>query len=208
MEELFGKLESPVLSHIELDFEDPTAEIWPRHAPDLYAGEPIVVAAKVRGVASGLDVRGRRGEEPWGVGFQLRGGKAQSGVARLWARRKIADLMDTMTVAKEVSEQGAARAAIVDVALRHHLVSRFTSLVAVDVTPSAPTGTTALTKPVPTELPAGWSRQHVVGSLPQGATAAELLMLLGFLALTAGLLIFWSGDESCNEKRSVFSSLQ
>ena len=208
MEELFGKLESPVLSHIELDFEDPTAEIWPKHAPDLYAGEPIVVAAKVRGGASGLDVRGRRGEEPWGVGFQLRGGKAQSGVARLWARRKIADLMDTMTVAKEVSEQGAARAAIVDVALRHHLVSRFTSLVAVDVTPSAPSGTTALTKPVPTELPAGWSRQHVVGSLPQGATAAELLMLLGFLALTAGLLIFWSGDKSCKEKRSVFSSLQ
>ena len=124
------------------------------------------------------------------------------------ARRKIADLMDTMTVAKEVSERGAARAAIVDVALRHHLVSRFTSLVAVDVTPSAPSGTTALTKPVPTELPAGWSRQHVVGSLPQGATAAELLMLLGFLALTAGLLIFWSGDKSCKEKRSVFSSSQ
>ncbi len=82
MEELFGKLESPVLSHIELDFEDKTAEIWPKHVPDLYEGEPIVVAAKVKGVASGLDVRGRRGEEPWGVGFQLRGGKTQSGVAR------------------------------------------------------------------------------------------------------------------------------
>ena len=208
MEELFGKIESPVLSHIELDFEDETAEVWPKHVPDLYAGEPIVVAAKVRGVASGLDVRGRRGEEPWGVGFQLRGGKTQSGVARLWARRKIADLMDTMTVAKEVSERHAARTGIVEVALQHHLVSRFTSLVAVDVTPSAPPGTMAMTKSVPTELPAGWSYQHVVGTLPQGATAAELLMLLGFLALTVGILIFWSGDKSCKEKQSVFSSLQ
>lgn len=206
MEELFEKIESPVLSHIELDFEDPTAEVWPRNVPDLYEGEPIVVAAKVRGAASGLDVRGRRGEEPWGVGFQLRGGQTQSGVARLWARRKIADLIDTMTVAKEVSERAAARTAIVEVALQHHLVSRFTSLVAVDVTPSAPSGTMAMTKAVPTALPAGWSYQHVVGTLPQGATAAELLMLLGFLALTAGLLIFWSGDESCKEKPSVFSS--
>ena len=207
MEELFEKLESPVLSHIELGFEDKTAEVWPRDVPDLYAGEPVVVAAKVRGFASGLDVRGRRGEEPWGIGFQLRGGKTQSGVAGLWARRKIADLMDTMTVAKEVPERDAARAGIVDVALQHHLVSRFTSLVAVDVTPSAPPGTTAMTKAVPTELPAGWSHQHVVGTLPQGATAAELLMLLGFLALVTGVLIFWSGDRSCKEKRSVFSSL-
>ena len=207
MEELFEKLESPVLSHIELGFEDKTAEVWPRDVPDLYAGEPIVVAAKVRGVASGLDVRGRRGEEPWGIGFQLRGGRTQSGVAGLWARRKIADLIDTMTVAKEVPERDAARAGIVDVALQHHLVSRFTSLVAVDVTPSAPPGTTAMTKAVPTELPAGWSHQHVVGTLPQGATAAELLMLLGFLALVTGVLIFWSGDRSCKEKRSVFSSL-
>ena len=118
--------------------------------------------------------------------------------------------MDTMTVAKEVSERDAARARIVDVALLHHLVSRFTSLVAVDVTPSAPPGTTAMTKAVPTELPACWSHQHVVGMLPQGATAVELLMLLGFLALTAGLLISWSGDRSCKEsgKRTVFSSLQ
>ena len=73
MGDLFKKLESPILSHLELRFEDENAEVWPKRVPDLYLGEPLVVAARVTR-DSGLDVRGSRGEQPWGIGFQLRGG--------------------------------------------------------------------------------------------------------------------------------------
>ena len=192
MGELFRKLESPVLSHIELDFEDDGVEVWPKRIPDLYQGEPVFVTARLRDGPSGLDVRGRRGEQPWGIGFQLRGGKTHTGVSKLWARRKIAALMDSMT---EGADRDEVRTQVVDVALQHHLVSRFTSLVAVDVTPTAPHGTpmskrmtNGMTKAVPTQLPAGWSYQHTVGTLPQGATAVQLLALLGFLLLIVGLL--------------------
>ncbi len=199
---LFRKIESPVLSHIELDFGDDRAEVWPKRVPDLYLGEPVVVTARLADVPTGLDVRGQRGEQPWGVGFQLRGGKTHSGVSKLWARRKIAALMDSMI---EGADRDEARAEVIDVALHHHLVSKFTSLVAVDVTPTAPNGS-PMTKVVPTQLPAGWSYQHTVGTLPQGGTAAQLLALLGFLLLIVGLLIHWSGDKSCKDERSVFSS--
>ena len=202
MGELFRKLESPVLSHIELDFEDDRVEVWPKRIPDLYQGEPVVVTARLPDVSGGVDVRGQRGEQPWGVGFQLRGGKTHSGVAKLWARRKIAALMDSMT---EGADRDEVRTQVIDVALQHHLVSKFTSLVAVDVTPSAPHGK-PMTKAVPTQLPAGWSYQHTVGTLPQGGSAAQLLALLAFLLLITGLLIHWSGDTSCKDERSVYSS--
>ena len=110
--------------------------------------------------------------------------------------------MDTIT---EGAERDEVRAQVVDVALAHHLVSKFTSLVAVDVTPTAPHGS-PMTKAVPTKLPAGWSYQHTVGTLPQGSTAAQVLALIGFLLLIIGLLIHWSGDKSCKDERSVFSS--
>ena len=37
-------------------------------------------------------------------------------------------------------------------------------------------------------------------------SAAEVLALLGFLVLIAGLLIHWSRDTSCKDERSVFPS--
>ena len=205
MDELFGKLESPVLSHIELGFEDANVEAWPTRVPDLYVGEPVVVVAKLPhapGRASGIDVRGRRGEEPWGVGFQLRAGRTENGISKLWARRKIAALMDSMA---DGADRDEVRTAVVDVALQHHLVSRFTSLVAVDVTPTSPTAN-PVTKAVPTELPAGWTHEQAVGTLPQGGTAAQLLAMLGFLLLIAGLLLRWSSDTSCKDERSVYRS--
>lgn len=210
MSELFRKLESPVLTHIELDFGVDGVEVWPKRAPDLYLGEPVVVAARLPrqwgDAPAGVDVRGRRGEHPWGVGFQLQGGKTHSGVSKLWARRKIAALMDSMHEGAEGDRARAeVSAEIIEVALHHHLVSKFTSLVAVDVTPTAPQGS-PMTKAVPTQLPAGWSYEQTVGALPQGGTAAQLLALLGFLLLIAGLLLHWSGDKSCKDERSVFSS--
>src|SRR6266508_616389 len=46
MTALFEKLESPVLTNVEVRFDDPAAEMWPTRVPDLYAGEPVVVTVK------------------------------------------------------------------------------------------------------------------------------------------------------------------
>jgi Ca-activated chloride channel homolog len=72
---------------------------------------------------------------------------------------------------------------VVKVALEHHLVSAYTSLVAVDVTPTGPAGgiKTAMVK---ASLPAGYE-----GSLPQTDTAATLQLLLGLLALLAAGMV-------------------
>ena len=59
----------------------------------------------------------------------------------LWARAKIDALMDA---GRRGAPEAEIRAAVLDVALTHHLVSKYTSLVAVDVTPTRPAGVAGL----------------------------------------------------------------
>jgi Ca-activated chloride channel family protein len=53
----------------------------------------------------------------------------------------------------------------VDIALKHHLVSRHTSLVAIDVTPARPDGEPLDSQALSVNLPHGWSQDAVFGSL-------------------------------------------
>ena len=60
------------------------------------------------------------------------------GLSKLWARRKIADAEVARTTRQASSEDADKR--ILALALEHQLVTRLTSLVAVDKTPSRPQG--------------------------------------------------------------------
>jgi Ca-activated chloride channel family protein len=193
MGELFRKLENPVLADLELVWPDADAEVWPARVPDLYAGEPLVVAARLGTVAGDLGVAGVRAAERWQARIPLAVGVARAGVDRLWARRKIDALMDGL--ARGVAEP-EVRAAVLEVALAHSLVSRYTSLVAVDLTPSRPAGEGLATGAVPTNLPAGWQYEKVFGTLPRGGTASRLHLLLGVVLLAAAGLIGLLGRRS------------
>ncbi len=94
MGELFAKLENPVLADIELVWPDPDAETWPARVPDLYAGEPVVVTARLATVHGDLEASGVRAHQAWRTGVKLSVGKESAGINRLWARRKIAALME------------------------------------------------------------------------------------------------------------------
>jgi Ca-activated chloride channel family protein len=98
----------------------------------------------------------------------------------LWARRKIAALMDKQ---RDHARDPAIRQAVIKTALTHHLASRYTSLVAVDVTPARPQSDGLESTAVPTNLPAGWKHDKVFGRLPGTATPARAQMLVGVLAI-------------------------
>ncbi len=185
MGELFAKLENPVLADIDLVWPDPNAETWPVRVPDLYAGEPVVVTARLGTIHGELRATGVRANAPWQVSVPLKIAKENSGINRLWARRKIAALMDEKT---RGASEASIRSRVVDVALAHHLVSKYTSLVAVDVTPTRPVDEKLKKAAVPTNLPAGWKYEKVVGNLPKGATAGEMHLLIGLLAAALGVL--------------------
>ncbi|HKA38017.1 MAG TPA: marine proteobacterial sortase target protein, partial [Thermoanaerobaculia bacterium] len=89
---LFRKLESPVLTDVRLDWDDAAVEAWPAKIPDLYAGEPLVVAAKLSRTGGGVLVSGERAGVRWSERVPLSATAGDSGIDRLWARRKIAAL--------------------------------------------------------------------------------------------------------------------
>jgi Ca-activated chloride channel family protein len=186
MSELLAKISQPVLADIELAWPDPGAEAWPARVPDLYAGEPVVVAARLGTVYGELTVSGVRADTAWRSSVALDVGTTRAGVDRLWARRKIAELMGGRR--RGVAEDEIRRA-VVEVALDHHLVSRYTSLVAVDVTPSRPGRDGLTTRPVPTNLPAGWDFGSVFGPLPRGGTRARLHLAAALLLVAAAWLV-------------------
>ena len=186
MTALFRKLESPALTDIAVEWPQ-GADVWPRVVPDLYAGEPVVVTAAFdAGAGAGnIAVSGRRAGAVWGTLLPKSSAAPESGVGVLWARAKIDALMDA---GRRGAPEQDVRAAVIDVALTHHLVSKFTSLVAVDVTPTKATGIPASKTAVPGNIPEGLTG---FDQLPRTATPAPLLMLAGILALAlAAVLAF------------------
>jgi Ca-activated chloride channel family protein len=178
MTALFEKLESPLLTNVELRFDDPAVEMWPQRIPDLYAGEPVVVAVKFSKAAGRVIASAKRGGEEWNDVHNLQVTSEESGIAKLWARRRIEALSDG---------EGDARAQIVELALAHHLVSQYTSLVAVDHTPSGTPLENCDTQTVPLTLPQGWG--GIDGSLPGTGTAAPMYVLFGIAVLAVAALV-------------------
>ncbi|MGB5640576.1 MAG: hypothetical protein WBM63_15770, partial [Sedimenticolaceae bacterium] len=102
-----------------------------------------------------------------------------------WARRMIEDWMARRVTGED---QDRVRDAVLALALDHRLVSRYTSLVAVDRAPARPSSSGLRSAQVPTHLPAGWSASAVFGQLPGTATPAPLFMLLGLALLALALI--------------------
>ncbi len=165
---LFRKLESPILHDLVVDWDVAGVETWPRRVPDVYLDEPVVIAARLPKEAGKVILRGRRGGEEVTLELPLEGGSNHSGVARLWARRKIAALMDSLHEGESVDRVSVEVASL---GVRHHRVTRWSSLVAVDVTPTAPVGVVPDTRAVASLLPRGWDFFRFFGAARREATA-------------------------------------
>ncbi|MEM8987440.1 MAG: marine proteobacterial sortase target protein [Pseudomonadota bacterium] len=161
MGELFEKLERPVMTDLVAGFDGAAlTDVWPRPIPDLYAGEPVMITARLEKPRGALRLSGRIGAEGWGAEMPLRKAARGEGVAKLWARRKIASVEESRYDGVAWDEVDRT---VLATALEFGLVSRLTSLVAVDVTPARPDGTPLESRDVPVNLPDGWDFEKVFG---------------------------------------------
>jgi len=201
MEALFSKLESPVLTNIHIQWpENCIVESWPQNIPDLYLGEPLLISTKSDSLPESLTITGEIAGETWSAALNLKGGQKDSGIPTIWARKKIAALMDQMSQKQntEGDEAGDLRQNIIETALTHHLVSKYTSLVAVDVTPVRIKEALIKSHALPVNLPEGWDHKKVFGQLPATATNAPFAFLSGLLMLFTGLLLLLTGKHVFN----------
>src|SRR4051794_11938948 len=165
MRGLFTKLENPAVPNLPAKSSDAAADITPAAIPDVYRDEPLVLAAKLDKLTGSVEIKGRIGDRPWVVTLPLANAAEGKGLSKLWARRKIADAEVVRTT--QQSSPDDADKTILALALEHQLVTRLTSLVAVDKTPSRPEGEPLRVSELPINLPAGWDFAKVFGDRPQ-----------------------------------------
>jgi Ca-activated chloride channel family protein len=139
MNRLFEMLESPALTDIQVNFPpEITSELAKDVIHDLYAGETITAAFKMNALPDSLEITGKTIDGTFNKTITIDKLSDSSGIDILWARRKIDRLTDFYNNTYAQSNKDSAQRVITDLALDYHLVSRFTSLVAVDITPSRP----------------------------------------------------------------------
>ena len=190
MEGLFRKLEHPQVTDIAVQWPSSVAiESYPQTIPDLYLGEPVTVKIRASGefrVSDTVRISGNFVTGGWSKSLSLQSPEKSEGIGALWARARIAELMEKERRGGDPAE---LRAAILETALAHHLVSKYTSLVAVDKTPVRPAGDALSSELVPNLMPYGQST-HAIFGFPATATNAPMLRMTGAACLLAALLLF------------------
>jgi Ca-activated chloride channel family protein len=193
MGELFAKLEAPVLRGLEVRWpECVQVEAWPARLPDLYAGEPVVIAAALGGLRGGLhgEVRlvGERDGRRWEAELPLARNAPAEGMGTLWAREKVSALMASL---RDGAAETEVRARVIELATAHRLVTRYTSFVAVERAPARPSDESLKSAAVPTLLPEGWEYDKVFGELPVGSTGSRLALALGSCLFLFGTVLLF-----------------
>ncbi len=193
MDRLFDKIEQPQVTNITVDWPSAVvAESYPSVVPDLYLGEPVTIKARITGELRVDDIVGISGDSVGGAWFQeidLPGEGQSSGIGALWARARIARLMDEQ---RRGSNPDEIRDAIVETALKHHLVSKHTSLVAIDKTPVRVASDPLRKDQVPNLLAYGQNTNAIFG-FPATATNARQIRLIGTCCILAALMLMLLG---------------
>ena len=162
--------------------------MWPQTLPDLYAEEPVIFTARSHSDRGEVAILGKRNTEQWQTSFYLQNASDGAGIGKLWARNKIDAFIDSL---HDGADKEAVRNAVTQLALDHHLVSKYTSLVAVDVTPIRPSDASLKSQAVPTNLPLGQDAGKIFGLQAKTGTEQYQLLLTGILLLlfALGLLL-------------------
>ena len=185
MQGLFGKLEQPVLRDLCLHWPG-AAEAYPSRLPDLYAGEPLLISARLPALAGTVELCGVSADRAWSRKLGLDGAAGHAGVATVWARSKIETLLDSRHAG---ADPDAVRAEVTALALKHQLVSPYTSLVAIDRTPSRPAQAPLSREALPQQLPAGSDPRGFGLPMPQTALGLPWQLSLGLGSLLlAGMI--------------------
>ncbi|MGH1538618.1 MAG: marine proteobacterial sortase target protein [Gammaproteobacteria bacterium] len=186
MSQLFHKLNHPVLSDIEMRWQDESeVDYWPNPIHDLYIGEPLIVSLKLQKNHTKLELHGKTNQSNWSTILPITNSSPATGLDVLWARNKIQSLNQKISRGTDPEE---IKQAITELGLRHHIVTQHTSLVAVDITPSKPADATNKDRVVPVKKPHGWDMK-TPGYLPQGATSAQMSLIIGLILLFTGLYL-------------------
>ena len=185
MASLWARIENPAIQNLCVDW-GMDAEFYPEIIPDLYAGEPLWLYARLPHEPSEVLLCGELEGRYWETTAHVAPAGGSENIAMLWARSKIEALEDSRLFGIDAD---LVRGEVTELALAFGLLTRYTSLVAVDRTPVRPEGESIETRDVPNLLPAG---STFTTGFSQTATGWRMQLALSLVSLLVvfGMLLY------------------
>ena len=200
MAALWARIEHPALQNVCIDW-GMEAEFYPEIIPDLYAGEPLWLYARLPRAPREVLVCGELDGRYWETSAPVAPDAGGEAVATLWARHKIEALEDGRLFGADAD---AVRREVLDIALAFGLLTRYTALVAVDRTPARPADAALASHEVPNLLPAGSTFASGFSQTAAG-WKTQLALSLVSLAVALGMLLnrvpAWFGGNAFSRDR-------
>jgi Ca-activated chloride channel family protein len=127
----YQRIARPVLTEVEIEFEGmAVSDLYPSALPDMFEGSSLLVAGRYLGAGDSaiVRVRGRAGaeEREYVYRFELGTAGSHDFVPRLWATRRVGELLDRVRVE---GESEALVTEIRELGLAYGLVTPYTTFV-------------------------------------------------------------------------------
>lgn len=176
VERFVRRIARPLLTDVEIDWGGlQVFDVLPRKVPDLFDAQPLVLLGRYREPGAGkVTLRGRVAGRPVSLttDVMFAAQEAPSGLKAMWARARIEEL-DAL---QHAGETASAVQEITTLGLEYHLVTAYTSFVAVENTPVTAGNPVQLR--VPTEVADGTEneengRYRTIVSKPPPANAGH-----------------------------------
>jgi Ca-activated chloride channel family protein len=166
-ERFHERISAPVLTDIVLDRGTlPVTEVYPTNIPDLFSHKPLMIHGRLTGPAVGqITLRGNTTTGAFERRIDVHVPTAavpHPSLASLWARAKVKDLTQDAAVSRSENSVEAMRKEITQLGIDFHLMTQFTSFVAVEEL-IVTVGGEPTTITVPVEIPDGVSYEGVFG---------------------------------------------
>ncbi len=175
--QFYERISTPVLTDVEVKFQGlDVKNVLPADISDVWAEKPLYIKARYTGPGAGTaTLSGFAGGQPYNQTLNVTLPERESqnqALGAVWARAMVDHLtrQDWQGVQSGTIKQ-ELKVEIVRLALEHHLMTQYTSFVAVDES-YVTHGGSARRSIVPVEVPNGVSREHALGG--EGFTGSQM----------------------------------
>ena len=157
-EELLFKINRPILKNLSIYLEK-AHFLLPKKLPDVLAGDPISFFIKIpntskEDITDSIILGGEQNTGNWRFEIKPNDIKKGHNLNQLWAKEKVDEIMFHNAIG--FLDAGMYEDKIVDIALEHNLVTKFTSLVAVDEEIARQQSEKLNSFQIPQNIPKGW----------------------------------------------------
>jgi Ca-activated chloride channel family protein len=175
----YDKISSPVLTDVKVDFGGLNVkEVFPKEVSDVWAEKPLYYTGRFNSAGKGtVTISGFSGGKPYTQKLDVvfpHSEKANGSLASIWARAKVDYLMQQNWFEHQGSTpNGELVDEITRVGLEHHIMTQYTSFVAVEEQATVKEGKSA-TVEVPVELPEGVSPEFIIPTDGERSRSVQL----------------------------------